>query len=388
MSELVETRIVQKGVRWSMMAGASAAVLVTACGASAAPRSEDRPTVWVDLGVDLNRVDGGTERFDPDFVSQIDTHRFSSPIDLQRGPRYANGLEGKLTIQPEDSDWLVSVSLRYGRSNGAKQGHQQTAPASFVAIEKIPALNFYRSPLVQPSAQHFASTVASNRSSQLIADFQAGRDVGLGLFSRNTSSTINFGIRFAQFTSRTSAKISADPDFGATWKYASTFNHYFTGYFKVPVQKWHVYTAKMQAIRSFHGIGPSAAWDTSVPLVGNPNDGGFTFDWGVNAAVLFGRQKVAVQHSTKATYDKHAIGVPSISTIAYDHPSMPAARSRSVVVPNLGGFAGFSLKFPNAKVSLGYRADLFFGAMDGGIDVRKTYDRNFYGPYATISIGL
>jgi len=59
-----------------------------------------------------------------------------------------------------------------------------------------------------------------------------------------------------------------------------------------------------------------------------------------------------------------------------------------VIVPNIGGFAGLSLRFPNAKVSFGYRADAFFGAMDGGIDARKTYDRDFYGPFATISIGL
>jgi hypothetical protein len=59
-----------------------------------------------------------------------------------------------------------------------------------------------------------------------------------------------------------------------------------------------------------------------------------------------------------------------------------------VIVPNIGGFAGLSVRFPNAKVSLGYRADAFFGAMDGSIDVRKTYDRDFYGPFATISIGL
>ncbi len=63
-------------------------------------------------------------------------------------------------------------------------------------------------------------------------------------------------------------------------------------------------------------------------------------------------------------------------------------RSRSVTVPNIGAFAGFSVKYPNAKLSFGYRADFFFGAMDGGIDARKTYDRSFYGPYASISIGL
>jgi hypothetical protein len=54
----------------------------------------------------------------------------------------------------------------------------------------------------------------------------------------------------------------------------------------------------------------------------------------------------------------------------------------------VGGFAGVSFRYSRAKLSLGYRADFFFGAMDGGIDTRATYDRNFYGPFATISIGL
>jgi hypothetical protein len=50
--------------------------------------------------------------------------------------------------------------------------------------------------------------------------------------------------------------------------------------------------------------------------------------------------------------------------------------------------AGISFRYPNAKVSFGYRADLFLGAMDVGIDARHTKDRNFYGPFATISLGL
>ncbi len=41
-----------------------------------------------------------------------------------------------------------------------------------------------------------------------------------------------------------------------------------------------------------------------------------------------------------------------------------------------------------AKISFGYRADLFLGAMDIGVDSRHTVNRNFYGPFATISIGL
>jgi hypothetical protein len=47
----------------------------------------------------------------------------------------------------------------------------------------------------------------------------------------------------------------------------------------------------------------------------------------------------------------------------YNTGRNPFARSRSVVVPNLGGFASFSACYSNSKLSFGYRADFFFGAM-------------------------
>jgi hypothetical protein len=42
----------------------------------------------------------------------------------------------------------------------------------------------------------------------------------------------------------------------------------------------------------------------------------------------------------------------------------------------------------NAKVKFGYRADLFLGAMDGGIDTAKKENVGFYGPFATVSVGI
>jgi hypothetical protein len=63
-------------------------------------------------------------------------------------------------------------------------------------------------------------------------------------------------------------------------------------------------------------------------------------------------------------------------------------RSRSVVVLNVGGFAGVSFRYSNAKLSLGYRGDFFFDAMDEGIDTPKSSVVGFYGPFATIGIGL
>jgi len=71
----------------------------------------------------------------------------------------------------------------------------------------------------------------------------------------------------------------------------------------------------------------------------------------------------------------------------YQH-SADHDRSRSVVVPNVGGFAGLSFRYSNAKVSFGYRADFFFGAMDGGLDMARKENQGFYGPFASISIGL
>jgi hypothetical protein len=121
-------------------------------------------------------------------------------------------------------------------------------------------------------------------------------------------------------------------------------------------------------------------------LAGNQDSSEVTFDWGLNGALLFGRQKISAHQTTMAHHIiRHTYG--TIPTL-YPTKVQDMERSRSVVVPNVGGFVGLSLRFPNAKVSLGYRIDAFFGAMDGGIDTRKTYDRDFYGPFATISIGL
>jgi hypothetical protein len=138
------------------------------------------------------------------------------------------------------------------------------------------------------------------------------------------------------------------------------------------------------ASRSFRGIGPSLSWSASAAVLGNEEAGEITFDLGLNASVLFGRQKAAVDHATQAHHATPYKYYPNL----YAPRSNSSARSRSVTIPNLGGFAGLSVKYPNAKVSLGYRTDFFFGAVDAGIDQRRTKNLGFSGPFATISIGL
>jgi hypothetical protein len=120
-----------------------------------------------------------------------------------------------------------------------------------------------------------------------------------------------------------------------------------------------------------------------VPVVGNPDSEFLSVDWGINAAILFGRQGANGSHQTTGIYKGYHGGSP----FQYTHAAV-FDRTRKVAIPNVGGLIGASLNFPNAKISLGYRGDFFFGAMDTGVDERKTKAVGFYGPFATISFGF
>ena len=67
---------------------------------------------------------------------------------------------------------------------------------------------------------------------------------------------------------------------------------------------------------------------------------------------------------------------------------MTVARDRERNMPNFGGYASITYRLQDVKLSLGYQADVFLGAVDGGIDVSRNYDRGFYGPFVKISLGI
>jgi len=206
------------------------------------------------------------------------------------------------------------------------------------------------------------------------------------LFGGHTYSQLDAGIRFAQFTSKSSFNVVAIP-------YLQIYAHHLSSPFfgnKYHVgTRFHSYAFSGHSTRSFRGIGPSLSWSGATPLIGNVTTAQISLDWGVNGAVLFGRQKAKTDHRT-TSYDRYKTpnNIYNSRVTQYRHTPPHQSRAHSVIVPNLGGFAGLSLKFPNAKISLGYRADFFFGAMDTGIDARHTEDMSFHGPFAKISIGL
>lgn len=392
MSELIE----QKNTRftkWHLLTGVSALALIANAGLPSPSRASDsgRPTFWIELGAQVEKVDGGQEYFAPPFASSFVSNGFTPVETVERAPRYSTGGEARLSFAPESTDWVFSAALRYGRSNANRAEHQETAPGSAERILSVPLFGYYSKTLVPPGSRRFADYRTRTDESHAVIDFKVGRDVGLGMFGASGHSEFDLGIRLAQFTSKSTVEIGADPDFAFTYKYSTVLPPPFPplpGYFKVPSQSWHLNDAEFEISRSFHGLGPSVSWDASARLLVNPDKAELTLDWGVNAAVLFGRQKVEGRHATRERYLQPTsggrLGDP---TTTYNYAT-PVGRSRSVTIPNVGGFAGLSVRFPNAKVSLGYRADVFFNAIDGGIDARKTYDRAFYGPFATLSIGL
>jgi len=377
MSELIQVRN-YASARNRFLATASAIILIAYVAGSDAAEAEDaRPTVWIELGGQLEQIRGVSAPFTPPFMAAISPtpapYTNNIFLDTQRPARWALGFDGAAAVQPEGTDWIFSVGVLYGRSSTNRHAHQQgdTLPGTY---------NGY--PLLWHQNAPFADAKLAYDESHAILDFSVGRDFGIGAFGHDATSTISVGARFTQFSNRSKVGVMGRPEVNVHGPAA--FHHYGVTFYN--------YTMFAEAERSFHGVGPSLSWKASAALIGNRNDGELTLDWSINGALLFGRQKAKISHTTQAyhmpvtqpygaLYDGYYYS--RVYNTAHQH-----TRSRTVTVPNLGGFAGFSVRYPNVKFSLGYRADFFFGAVDAGIDERHTKTLGFNGPYASIGIGL
>jgi len=378
MSELIQKNDNRATIRWKLLTGVSALALsayVTSAGIAKA-EDADRPTIWIEFGGQMDQVRGSTAPFIEPFMTAVTPTPDVDENDLftkgQQPARFSFGGEAKLSFQPRDSDWVFSAGVSYGRSNMSRHIHKQDAYATWTRSGFVS--QFREAP--------FADVKASQGEHHAILDFTAGKDVGLGAFGHDGTSTISAGVRVVDFSSESGVNSIARPVI-----------HVFPRVgFHAPQITFYNYTMAAHASRDFHGIGPSISWNASAALAGNKATGEVTLDWGINGALLFGRQKAKINHTTQAyllpyTFAYHGQYQGYYYTLAYNHPHQ-ANRSRNVTVPNVGGFAGLSWQTEHAKVSIGYRYDTFIGAMDTGIDTAKKSNVTFDGPYASISIGL
>lgn len=380
MSELINARDNRATIRWKLLTSASALALTAyvSCGSVARAEDTDRPTIWIELGGQMESVTGEGAPFAPTFLSvYTDLSVLHSPTPQQvQKPPVSFGEDGKISIQPEGSDWVFSAAARIGRSSNDKHVDHQTDKKRYEYHTQI------QGPHGLLTFANFAETQAHHQETHTILDFSVGKDVGLGLFGKEASSTLSLGVRFAQFASKVAADIRARPDFHLKYIPYGTSS-------KIGLPSFHAYHATGHASRSFHGIGPSLSWNGSAPFVGNQHDGELTFDWGANASLLFGRQRADVRHQETA-YHRTYLGLldGNFYPVYYENPSRGHDNIRSVTVPNVGGSVALSWRVQDFKFNLGYRYDTFLKAMDTEIDARKTSNLTFSGPYASISVGL
>jgi hypothetical protein len=396
MSELMNTRMDRKCLRRQLLSTVSAVtLLVSACSIGKADADDgdaDRPTVWIELGGQIDRVVGGEEPFAAPFFGDLGKS-LTSPEQIQKELPWSAGPEGKISFQPDGSDWVFSAAVRYGRTNSNRSTQQKTKPAQLKAVytyqtctpggsscgRRCCHTRFYT-----PSKAEYTDVDRVRDESHAVIDFQAGKDVGLGLFGHQGTSVFSAGVRFAQFNSKTTLSVKARTDLQRYnyWTPARLIQ-YPQKYIAASSFRNNAFSAS--ATRSFRAVGPSISWDASSPLVGN-NQSDISLDWGANAAVLFGRQKAVLHHQTTAAsfHEKYS---PKNAQL-YTHGPYDHNRQHSVIVPNVGGFAGVSFRYSTAKISFGYRGDFFFGAMDSGIDTAHRENVSFYGPFASVSVGI
>ncbi|HVP83924.1 MAG TPA: Lpg1974 family pore-forming outer membrane protein [Rhizomicrobium sp.] len=359
MTDLMQPRVSSKQLRYRLLATVSSMAFVV-CGEIAHARDDNdgRPSFWIEIGGAFDQLASDSDVW---LAPNTPSPQANPTPPFGILPKVGYDLDLKVIAEPHDSDWSFSIALVYGRSlRGRKTNHDQTYNTK-IGLDESPPKYVYTN-------WNFANTQQRSTSNHLILDFQAGKDVGIGIFGGK--STLNVGIRWAKLNDDASGHLSGATNAIATFPL-------------VPYATETKVDADFAAKHSFNGIGPSISWESQMPIAGSRSDG-FSVDWGINAALLFGKQKTRTNLHMHSSYCATFIGgcTPGAGS------TQSLQRSKTVIVPNLGGFAGISWRMPNAKVSVGYKADFFFNAIDVGINTRGTATRGFYGPFATVSIGL
>ena len=220
MSELTNASRRNRSLRWQLLVTASSlaffAAICRADNSEAADQNSDQPTIWIELGGQLQKLDETQQSFSPSFMPSVTQANLLSALDVQRPSTYALDGEGKISFQPDGSDWVFSASVQYGRSSAARHRHQQTANKTVPVSFNFPPPNsaIHAGPKYYYPYGHvrFADGELKQSETHGVVDFQAGKDVGIGLFGGKGTSVLSAGVRIAQFTSNTSVSLHVDPD--------------------------------------------------------------------------------------------------------------------------------------------------------------------------------
>ena len=117
MSELIQKNDNRATIRWKLLTGVSALALTAYVSSANLAKAEDadQPQIWIELGGQLSGLDDGQEAFSPAIMAARPS-MFTPSQKYERPPLYSIDEDGKISFQPEDSNWIFSASVRYGRS--------------------------------------------------------------------------------------------------------------------------------------------------------------------------------------------------------------------------------------------------------------------------------
>jgi len=338
----------------------------------------------VELSGDYGRISGGKEILVPATVALFPAdHPYPLGGQNELDSIGAGGI--KFTYKPQPNGWSVSAGVRYGRALANTEEHPKWAVRGGYQLHgdsDTPEKYFNPSTV---NMYNYATTTSTNEESHTVADFDVGRDVGLGSIPMLANSKINFGVRYMKLRSTSEATLHGRPDTYFPPEDVLKYGAHF-----------HRFHGTLDASRSFEGAGPAVSWDGSMKLVGDEAaNGQVDVDLGLGGAVLFGRQKAVTSGNVHGDYQvaflaafRPPLGHGPRYTASYYDQSFGDNRTKTVTVPGLSANLGLSYSTGGFKLSGGYRVERYFDAIDGGITERKTYDRQYDGPYFKVSFGF
>ena len=326
---------------------------------------------------DYGRTSGGRELFVPDAIAYAPPDQ-PYPLGVQNNLDWGSGGGVKFVYQPTAGSWSFSAGVRYGRARGGAEEHPQWRVPGGYAVngqKYVDPNEILTNPL-----GNYATTIGRNEESHAIADFTVGSDVGLGSWMNAAGGHLDFGLEYAKFRSSSNAELHGRPDV----EFPEDNIIKYGGH-------WHRFWGEIEAQREFQGAGPSVSWVQSFPIIGNVDKAGrVDVDLGLGGSVLFGRQKSQASGWVKGDYHTGVLTFFPKYLQQLDVYETPFSyrRSKSATVPSVNANLGLSYTLGGLKLSGGYRIERYFDAIDAGIAERKTYDRQFDGPYMKVSIGF
>lgn len=309
--------------RHLLLSGASALALLSVLSTQAVA-GEDIGQFSFELGGQLGLIGGSTTEWFVPAGGEGSSLGNTTPFTIM--PSHSWNIDGAIKLQPTGSDLIYRFGVQYGRTATKHKN---------VFLSTYPS--YY-------GGTAYYTAFVRHREEHVKLDFQVGKDFGLGMFGNNGGTSIfSLGIRYAQYNSRTNI------DFYTETKYFASGGN-------------------ARISRRFMGVGPMISWEASAPL----SEDGFSLDWGAEAALLFGRQKVRM-------------------IVEYnDGFSYSTFRHRNTTAPEIGGFMALSWRCPDvpAKVSFGYKVDALFNVYDGGFATARDADRVTHGPFIKVGVNV